>query len=83
MREWTIAVVNRDPEQEVACEINLGGRLLSGPAAATILGGSDPDAYNDIAWPDRVMPQEIALTIRGGKHSFPPHSVTVLRTTGR
>jgi len=80
MREWTIAVVNRDPEQEVACEINLGGRLLSGPAAATVLSGSDPDAYNDIAWPDRVVRQETVLTIRGGKHSFPPHSVTVLRT---
>ena len=79
MREWAIAVVNRDSEQDVACEINLGGRPLSGPVVATVLSGSDPDAYNDIACPDHVILQETALTVQDGKLSFPAHSVTVLQ----
>ena len=76
---WSIAVVNRHPEQDTACELSLGGRRLSGQHEALVLSGPGADAYNDVECPDRVVPARASLTFKDGQGSFPPHSVTILK----
>ena len=57
----------------------MGGSLVDGTFAATVLTADSPDAYNDIENPDRVVPKEIELTFREGVAELPPHSLTIAR----
>ena len=56
----------------------------SGPSAdasklrITFLAGDSPDACNDVARPNRVVPDEREVTARG-PFELPPHSVAVVR----
>ncbi len=77
-RGWRLAMVNRHPDQELACTLTVGGDLLKGTYTATVLSGDSPDAYNDIANPTRVTPQTVELDCAHGIVSLPPHSVTML-----
>ena len=45
---------------------------------ATILAGDSPNAHNDIARPDRVVPEKTELTFKNGTVDLPPHSLTIL-----
>ena len=45
----------------------------------TTLSGDSTDAYNDVAHPERVMPETRKLTLEGGMLQVPPHSVSILR----
>jgi alpha-N-arabinofuranosidase len=56
----------------------MGGSLLDGTFAATVLTADSPDAYNDIEDPDRVAPEKIMLTFREGVAELPPHSLTIV-----
>jgi len=76
---WAVALVNRHPEEAVACTVELGGRPLDGTFAATVLTADSPDAYNDIEHPDRVRPERVELTFREGAAELPPHSLTIVR----
>jgi len=76
---WAIAVVNRHPSQVVACTLKMGGVLLDGDFAATVLTADSPDAYNDIQQPDRVRPKEIKMTFDQGLTELPPHSLAIVR----
>ena len=78
-KHWAIALANRHPSKDVACTVDIGGRLLDGTYAATILTADSPDAYNDIENPDRVAPRKIDLTFRKGVADLPPHSLTIVR----
>lgn len=78
-KHWAIALVNRHPTETVACSVNIVGELLNGSYKATVLTGASPDAYNDIANPDRVAPREQPLTFSKGMASLPPHSLTIIR----
>ena len=75
---WAIALVNRHPSKIVACTVEMGGSLLDGTFAATVLTADSPDAYNDIEDPDRVAPEKIMLTFREGVAELPPHSLTIV-----
>ncbi len=76
---WRLALVNRLPDQELTCTLRITGTLLpAGRYAATVLSGDSPDAYNDIAGPDRVVPQAVELACVDGAVCLPPHSVTIL-----
>lgn len=80
MQSWSLALVNRRPDGPLNCQVLLGGRPLSGPHRLTVLAGDSPDAYNDVEFPDRVVPRESQHVIEQGQVELPPHSVTVVRT---
>jgi len=82
-KRWSVAVVNRSPEQEVTCELTLGDRKLSGKYPAIVLSGETCDSYNDIGNPDRVVPENVEMPFEEGLGTFPPHSVTIVKIADR
>jgi len=81
-RNWSLALLNRHPDQAVACTIRMQDRLLEGDHAACILAGDTPDSFNDIDHPDRVRPEKKTLTFRQGQVHLPPHSLTIVKVPG-
>ena len=82
-KNWSIAIINRDPLQHASCTLKIGDELLDGSYNATVLSGDSPDAYNDIQNPDRVVPENIKLIFENGVVFLPPHSLTILKVTGK
>jgi alpha-N-arabinofuranosidase len=78
-RHWSIALVNRHPSQPLACTVRLKDRTLDGNFAAVVLESDSPEAYNDIARPDRVAPKKKKLKVKDGLIELPPHSLTILK----
>jgi len=78
-KRWSIALVNRHPEQAAACTVKMGDRLLNGAFDATVLAGDSPEAFNDVERPDRVVPEKQKARFSEGTISLPPHSLTVVR----
>jgi len=76
---WAIVLINRHPTKAVACTVKMGDGLPEGPRDATILAGDSPDAFNDVAHPNRVVPERRQLAFRKGVVSLPPHSLTIVR----
>ncbi len=62
-KNWSIAIVNRHPSQEVACTVKMKDTPLVGRYDATILAGDSPDAFNDVEHPNRVVPERTAAHI--------------------
>ena len=80
-RQVTLAVVNRDRDQEHKATIQLvGGSARSGVDVAEV-NGSGPDAMNSFDRPDAVGVREHRMNLGGSsfEYVFPAHSVTVLR----
>jgi alpha-L-arabinofuranosidase len=82
-KNWAIALVNRHPEKDVSCTVQLEDRLLEGEHAALVLTGDSPDAFNDIEHPDRVVPRKTTLTFTQGEVSLPPHSLCIVKAPRR
>ena len=61
MTVWRLALVNRHPEKALSCKVVLAGRPLQGKYQSTTLCGDSTDAYNDIAQPERVVPERLQL----------------------
>jgi len=78
-KHWAIALVNRNPEKELACTVTMKDRLLDGKYEATVLAGDSPDAFNDIEHPSRVTSQKTTLTFTKGDVNLPPHSLTIVK----
>ncbi len=78
---WSIALVNRHPDKPVACTVHLKDKVLDGTFAAVVLESDSPEAYNDIANPDRVAPKKKKLKVKDGLIELPPHSLTILKAT--
>jgi alpha-N-arabinofuranosidase len=78
-KNWSIALVNRHPEKEVACTIKMKDTPLEGNYEALVLAGESPDAYNDIEHPNRVVPQKKKLRFVAGVVNLPPHSLTIVK----
>jgi len=81
-RNWSLVLVNRHPANKIACTVKIGNALLDGTYEATILAGDSPDAYNDVAHPFRVTPEETHLLFRKGTVELPPHSLTIVTVAG-
>ena len=79
MRRWRLALVNRHPDQELACTVLLDCVRLQGAFRATVLSSGSPDAHNDVDHPDRVHPVETELAFEDGSTLLPPHSLTMLQ----
>jgi alpha-L-arabinofuranosidase len=80
-KSWAIALVNRDPENEVACTVRMKGVPLDGTCDAIVLAGDSPDAFNDIEHPNRVVPVKTKLTFAKGTLNLPPHSLTIIKVS--
>ncbi len=80
-KNWSIALVNRHPDKEVACTVKMKDNPLDGEYRAIILAGDSPDAFNDIENPDRVVPEKTNLTFIKGVVSLPPHSLSIVKVT--
>ena len=78
-RKWSIALVNRHPDQAVACTVTMKDTPLAGAYEALVLAGDSPEAYNDIAHPERVVPVRTRLPFTKGVVSLPPHSLTLFK----
>ena len=78
-KNWSIAIVNRHPDQQVPCTIKMKDLLLDGEYNAVVLSGDSPDAFNDIDRPDRVVPVTKKLIFRKGVVALPPHSLTIVK----
>ena len=78
---WSLALVNRHPKTPATCRMNLEGQALATRCKITTLRGDSPDAYNDIASPDRVAPETAEYTIKDGIVELAPHSINIIQTT--
>ena len=78
-KRWSIAMVNRHPDADVACTVKVKDQLLEGTCKAVILSGDSPDSYNDVASPNRVVPKRTNLRFARGVAIFPPHSLTIVK----
>jgi alpha-N-arabinofuranosidase len=80
MRKWSVVLVNRHPDTPVQCQVLLGGQPLPGAHQVTVLSGDSPEAYNDLDFPDRVIPYQAERIFEQGDVELSPHSVTVIQT---
>jgi len=78
-RSWRLALVNRHPDQSLACSLFFDGQPQAGTLSASLLQGDSTDAYNDIDQPERVRPEPVGLVCADGAVTLPPHSVTILK----
>lgn len=76
--KWVIALINRHPNQELACGIAFKDRAIDGALDAITLEGDSPEAFNDVDHPHRVVPEKRSLVVRDGSVSLPPHSLTLV-----
>lgn len=73
---FAIALVNKHATDAVECDLGLGA--IDRTATATLLSGDSPDAFNDIATPDRVAPVTRDIPIRGGRVTIPAHTLLIV-----
>lgn len=78
---WTVTLINRHPDSEVACTIRMKGRTLDGIFDAIVLRGDSPEAYNDVQHPERVVPTRTRVTCAKGIIQLAPHSLTLLKVS--
>ncbi len=78
----TVFAVNRDQRQSMTVDLDLRGLPTMAPGEHTTLAGDDPDAVNDVAAPDRVVPRRLdEVKVDGGRAQveLPPLSWNMLR----
>ena len=79
----SIALVNRHPLHDLTCRLQLPGSTPEGACTATVLTGDDEESYNSIERPNRVMPVETEVVLKGGAICLPPHSLTIVNVAVR
>jgi alpha-N-arabinofuranosidase len=81
-RELCIAVVNRSVDQAMPTGIEVLGRTLNGELTAHEVNGPGPSTINSFDQPDAVTVRTKTIPASGGRleYTFPPHSLTLLRT---
>jgi alpha-N-arabinofuranosidase len=82
-RELTLAVVNRDRDAAHRAVVELIGASATGPSRLSEVNGPDVSAMNSFDAPRVVDVRERTLELKGHRVEldFPPHSVTVMRTS--
>jgi hypothetical protein len=78
-RNWSIALVNRSPDEDAVCTVRMKNILLEGQFPARVLAGDSPDAFNDIEHPYRVAPQNTEMLFSKGAVTLPPHSLSIIK----
>ena len=80
-RRLAIVLVNRHPDRSLACGLRIPGLGADAKLSTTVLAGDSTDAYNDVARPDRVVPEQRRYTLNNGQIELPAHSITIARTS--
>ncbi|MCK5370960.1 MAG: hypothetical protein KAQ62_20500 [Cyclobacteriaceae bacterium] len=75
---WSVSIVNRHPTETISSMLKFDDKPLNGKYKATILTGDSPDAYNDIDYPNQVIPKEITMLFNNGVVQLPPHSLVIV-----
>jgi alpha-N-arabinofuranosidase len=80
--ELTLSVVNPHASLPVEAEIDFGGTAAAGDVRGAVLASDDLTAHNTFDAPDALRPEPFTVEAFGprGRHTFPPASVTVMRT---
>jgi alpha-N-arabinofuranosidase len=78
-KNWSIALVNRHPVDELICQIVINGETLEGSFDATILSGDSAESYNGIEHPNRVVPAKTQLIFKEGNVTLSPHSLIIVK----
>ena len=80
-RALTLAVVNRDRDRALTAVIDLGQATPASPALVAEVNGPHVDAMNSFEAPGAVDVHESRVELRGSRfhHTFPAHSLTVVR----
>jgi alpha-L-arabinofuranosidase len=74
--------VNRERDQSIRTDVQLGGRQTSGRIVTYEVNGATPSTVNSFDQPDAVGVREGRLDVPAGgcfEVTFAPHSVTLLR----
>jgi len=76
-----VMVVNRHHQRDLAATLDLGGGAARGAVRAWEVNGPDVSAMNSFEAPRVVDVRERSLSVSGARleHTFPAHSITVLR----
>ncbi|HVT95870.1 MAG TPA: alpha-L-arabinofuranosidase C-terminal domain-containing protein [Acidobacteriaceae bacterium] len=80
-RQIAVALVNRHPDQVARWKMDFGSGINLREATVTILAGGSPDDYNDVAHPERVVPQTHGVTFENGLFQQPAHSIALLQAS--
>jgi alpha-L-arabinofuranosidase len=78
-KQAAIALINRHPDAPARWKMNIRNTISGERTRITVLSGDSPDAYNDVARPNRVVPQSIESSPSAGYLELPPHSVAVVQ----
>ena len=78
-KKVAIAFVNRHPAMPARWKLNFGGGREMRNAKVTILSGDAPEAFNDIAHPNRVVPETHELAFEDENLRLGPHSIAILQ----
>ncbi|MAN47232.1 MAG: alpha-N-arabinofuranosidase [Hyphomonas sp.] len=77
----TVTIINRDPEREADCVIDINGRELKGEWQGELLTAASPNDFNSIERPESVVPRTVTLMDDGGRYRVPPHSILMLQVS--
>lgn len=76
-----LALINRHPDQPARWRLDFGPQAQIKNVKLTTLSGDSPDAFNDIARPERVVAETRNVKLENGSLELPPHSVSILQTS--
>ena len=74
-----VALVNRHPENAAHWKLAIRDTKARAQGTLTVLSGHSTDAYNDVAHPDRVVPQTSRVDIQAPWIEVPAHSIAILK----
>jgi alpha-N-arabinofuranosidase len=80
-KQIAIAFINRHPELPARWKLDVGQGKKLASAKVTLLNGDATDAYNDVAHPERVVPERHELTLETESIELPPHSIAIVQAS--
>jgi alpha-N-arabinofuranosidase len=78
-RRTAVALINRHPQKPARWRMNLRNAVNLGEATMAVLSGDSPDAFNDVAHPNRVVAESHSLNGGTDHIELPPHSIAIVR----
>ena len=75
--KWALSFSNRHRDRELYIDISIGKIPFENYCRLTTLSGDSTDTYNDIDYPDRVVPVVSNIKIQKGKIKIPAHSLVI------
>lgn len=80
-KQFAVALINRHPELPARWKLDIapGKRLAN--VKVTLLAGDSTDAYNDVAHPDRIVPETHELALENALLQLPAHSIAIVQAT--